>query len=165
MPNTKWSELSAMQLGRYAEYYAKMEFTSYGFDVYTSEVDDHGVDFIAKSKDGIYFEVQVKSVRNDNYVFISKDKIVIDKRHLVCYIRFVEDYMPDEHESIFAKYYGTNKWNDSMFINRSDNVLVVEVYEDGSKKVGVAHTCDGEWRYDIPIIKRKIIYWMKMPSY
>ena len=71
MPNTKWSELSAMQLGRYAEYYAKMEFTSYGFDVYTSEVDDHGVDFIAKSKDGIYFEVQVKSVRNDNYVFIS----------------------------------------------------------------------------------------------
>lgn len=77
----------------------------------------------------------------------------------------VEDYMPDEHESIFAKYYGTNKWNDSMFINRSDNVLVVEVYEDGSKKVGVAHTCDGEWRYDIPIIKRKIIYWMKMPSY
>ena len=53
MPNTKWSELSAMQLGRYAEYYAKMEFTSYGFDVYTSEVDDHGVDFIAKSKDGI----------------------------------------------------------------------------------------------------------------
>lgn len=77
----------------------------------------------------------------------------------------VEDYMPDEHESIFAKYYGTNKWNDSMFINRSDNVLVVEVYEDGSKKVGVAHTCDGEWRYDIPIIKRKIIYWMKKPSY
>ena len=62
-----------MQVGRYAEYYAKMEFTSYGFDVYTSEVDDHGVDFVAKNLSGEYFEIQVKSVRNDNYVFIHKE--------------------------------------------------------------------------------------------
>lgn len=48
MPNMQRSQLSGMQLGRYAEYYAKMEFTSYGFEVYTSEVDDHGVDFVAK---------------------------------------------------------------------------------------------------------------------
>ena len=26
MANTKWKELNRMQLGRYAEYYAKMEF-------------------------------------------------------------------------------------------------------------------------------------------
>ena len=38
-----------------------MEFTSYGFDVYTSEVDDHGIDFIAKGMDGTYYEVQVKN--------------------------------------------------------------------------------------------------------
>ena len=75
MPRKKWSELSHMQLGRYGEYYAKMEFTSYGFDVYTSEVDDHGIDFIDKGKDDNYYEVQVKSVRNDNYVFIRKDKL------------------------------------------------------------------------------------------
>jgi hypothetical protein len=43
MPNLNWSQLNHLQLGRYAEYYAKMEFASYGFDVYTSEVDDHGV--------------------------------------------------------------------------------------------------------------------------
>ena len=48
MPNTNWSELSHLQLGRYAEYYAKMEFASFGYDVYTSEVDDHGVDFVAR---------------------------------------------------------------------------------------------------------------------
>ena len=48
MPNTSWSNLNHMQLGKYAEYYAKMEFTSYGYDVYTSEVDDHGVDFVAR---------------------------------------------------------------------------------------------------------------------
>ena len=43
MLNMNWSRLSRLQIGRYAEYYAKMEFASYGFDVYTSEVDDYGV--------------------------------------------------------------------------------------------------------------------------
>ena len=41
MPNMKWDKLNQRQLGRYGEYYAKMEFASYGYDVYTSEVDDH----------------------------------------------------------------------------------------------------------------------------
>lgn len=59
MPNLIWSKLNRMQLGRYAEYYAKMEFSSYGFDVYTSEVDDHGVDFVAKPpRSHVYFVVQ-----------------------------------------------------------------------------------------------------------
>ena len=95
MPKTNWKDLSPMQLGRYGEYFAKMEFTSYGFDVYTSEVDDHGVDFIAKSKKGVFYEVQVKSVRDDNYVFIKKSKIILDEKHLVCYIRFVDGELPD----------------------------------------------------------------------
>ena len=72
MPKMKWSELSPMQIGRYAEYYAKMEFTSYGYDVYTSEVDDHGVDFVASKNSGIYYEIQVKSLRKGNYAFIPK---------------------------------------------------------------------------------------------
>jgi len=28
MPNTHWSKLNNLQLGRYAEYYAKIEFAS-----------------------------------------------------------------------------------------------------------------------------------------
>ena len=44
-----------MQLGKYAEYYSKMEFTSCGYDVNTSEIDGHGVDFVAKNpKTGIF---------------------------------------------------------------------------------------------------------------
>lgn len=95
MSRKVWKDLSPLQLGRYGEYYAKMEFTSYGFDVYTSEVDDHGVDFIAKNKSGKYYEVQVKSIRNDNYTFIRKDKIVIDDNHLICLISFVDDELPE----------------------------------------------------------------------
>ncbi len=92
----KWSELSPMQLGQYGEYWAKMEFTSYGFEVYTSEVDDYGVDFIVKNrKDEKFFEVQVKSIFKGNYVFIPKSKIKIDDSHLVCLLKFSENALPD----------------------------------------------------------------------
>jgi hypothetical protein len=37
-----WARLTHLQVGRYGEYYAKMEFTLYGFDVYGAEVDDRG---------------------------------------------------------------------------------------------------------------------------
>lgn len=95
MPNTKWSQLSPLQLGKYGEYYAKMEFSSYGFDVYTSEVDDHGVDFVAKNiKTGIFYEVQVKSLYKSNNVILSKDKLVLDEQHLVCFLHFVEGKLP-----------------------------------------------------------------------
>ena len=97
MPNLKWSILNHLQLGRYAEYYAKMEFASYGFEIYSSEVDDHGVDFVVKVPEtSKFYEVQVKSVRDYGYVFITKSKMpVLTNQRLVCYIHFVEDKMPD----------------------------------------------------------------------
>lgn len=97
MPNTKWSMLSHMQLGRYAEYYAKMEFASYGFEVYTSEVDDHGVDFIAKlPKGNRFYEVQVKSVRDYGYIYMAKSKMSeLSENRLVCYLHFIDGQLPD----------------------------------------------------------------------
>ena len=94
MPNLNWSQLKHLQLGRYAEYNTKMEFTSYGFDVYTSEVDDHGVDFVAKHN-GVFYEIQVKAVRLDNYMYIRKDKIMLDDKFLICYLRFQDKFLPD----------------------------------------------------------------------
>ena len=97
MPNLNWSELSPLQLGRYAEYYAKMEFASYGFEVYTSEVDDHGVDFVVKVPGTAnFYEVQVKSVRDFGYVFISKSKMpVLTAHRLVCHMHFIDGQLPD----------------------------------------------------------------------
>ena len=97
MPNTNWSALSHMQLGRYAEYYAKMEFASYGFEVYTSEVDDHGVDFVAKLPGGNKFiEIQVKAVRNYGYTFIAESKMpILSENRLVCYLHFEDGKLPD----------------------------------------------------------------------
>ena len=102
MPSKKWSELTGLGIGRYAEYYAKMEFTSYGFEVFTSEIDDHGVDFVAHHpKDKTYFEIQVKSVRDFNYVFIRKDKMsspsggTLPSNRIVCLLRFEENELPE----------------------------------------------------------------------
>lgn len=96
MPNTRWSNLSSLQLGKYGEYYAKMEFASYGYDVYTSEVDDHGVDFVAKDTvTGIFYEVQVKGLYKASYVVLPKDKLNVDDRHLVCFLHFVENELPN----------------------------------------------------------------------
>ena len=97
MPNLKWSDLTHLQLGRYAEYYAKMEFASYGYEVYTSEVDDHGVDFIVKVPNTAkFFEVQVKSVRNYGYTFIAKTKMRdLTSHRLVCCMNFIDDKLPD----------------------------------------------------------------------
>jgi hypothetical protein len=82
MPNTDWSLLNTLQLWRYAEYYAKMEFASYGLEIYSSEVDDHGVDFIVKDKNGRFCEIQVKSLRNKGYVFVQKSKFDISNKNL-----------------------------------------------------------------------------------
>ena len=97
MPNMDWDKLSRLQIGRYAEYYAKMEFASYGFEVYTSEVDDHGVDFVSKSTSGIFYEIQVKSLRvsKAGYVFILKSKMDINsKNRIVCLVCFINSKYP-----------------------------------------------------------------------
>ncbi len=97
MPNKNWSRLNHLQLGRYAEYYAKMEFASYGFEVYTSEVDDHGIDFVARVKGGHYLEIQVKSLRKGktNYVFMQKEKWDIESEFtFLTLLLFDEGEMP-----------------------------------------------------------------------
>jgi len=71
----EWSTLNNLQLGRYAGYLVKMEFTKLRFSVFSSEVDDRGVDFVIRTPLGQYYEVQVrsssrsKSGRGFNYQF------------------------------------------------------------------------------------------------
>ena len=69
MKKYQWSKLNHMQIGRYAEYLAKMEFTAFDFDVFTAEVDDKGIDFVLRKHDMLYYDVQVKSSRDMTYIF------------------------------------------------------------------------------------------------
>ena len=60
------------QVGAYAEYFVKVELTMYGFQVYSAEIDDRGIDFVARHGSGPYVEVQVKSLRGTGYLFMRK---------------------------------------------------------------------------------------------
>lgn len=93
--STLWSALNKLQLGRYAEYFVKMEFTRLGFQVYSSEVDDRGIDFVVRHQDGPFFEVQVKSTRGCNYIFVPKDKSRLDDSRLVAVALFGDSHQPE----------------------------------------------------------------------
>ena len=96
VPNMDWELLTSLQLGRYAEYFAKMEFASYGMEVYSSEVDDHGIDFIVKDKNGRFCEIQVKSLRSLGYVFMQKRKFNIENKNLyMVLLIFKKGSLPD----------------------------------------------------------------------
>jgi len=93
MKQLLWSRLNHLQLGRYAEYLTKMEFTACGFDVFTAEVDDKGIDFVVRKSDNQYYDVQVKSCRNLKYIFFPKDKFVLRSNLLAAVVLF-EDNKP-----------------------------------------------------------------------
>jgi hypothetical protein len=90
----RWSSLNRLQLGRYAEYFFKMQFVLAGFDVYGAEVDDRGIDFVLRREPGVYWDVQVKSVRDDNYVFFKKSQFRIRPNLLAALALFNDDAEP-----------------------------------------------------------------------
>jgi hypothetical protein len=96
MFNNSWSRLNHLQLGKYGEQFAKMAFLSHGCDIYSSEVNDHGIDFVMKSKAGAYYDIQVKSCQSTtNYMFAQKDKFNIEQENLyLVLIIFKDDHLP-----------------------------------------------------------------------
>ena len=94
MEKYTWNRLNHLQLGRYAEYLAKMEFTLYGFGVYTAEVDDRGIDFVVRLSNSRYYDIQVKSSRSLHYIFFPKDKFDLRENLLAVVVIFVEDKDP-----------------------------------------------------------------------
>ena len=54
------------------------------------------IDFVAKTKNGSYLELQVKAVRQNNYTFMRKDKWNIDDNNTYLILMLFVDYkMPD----------------------------------------------------------------------
>lgn len=92
-----WRRLNHLQIGRYAEYLAKMEFTLLGFDVYAAEVDDKGIDFVVRRGVDDFFDVQVKSLRPRNgqgYAFLPKRCFDLRDTQLAVLVLFEEGHPP-----------------------------------------------------------------------
>ena len=77
----------------------------------------------------------------------------------------IEAELPKEHESIFAKFKGTDKWKGGMFEKSSDDVNVTIELEDGSRITRTTHTIDGEWGVEkFSCVKQKVVAWQPLPQ-
>ena len=78
----------------------------------------------------------------------------------------VSEKLPEEHDSIYAKFYGTDKWNDAFWRTKSKEVLVTIEYEDGTRIVESSHITDDKWRIEkkTTLSKFKIVAWMPLPN-
>ena len=73
----------------------------------------------------------------------------------------VSERLPEEQETIFAKFKGTDKWSPAMFAQSSEDVRVVIVFADGTRRVstrsiaaGCAKSCRS-WRK--PVMRQPIV--------
>lgn len=76
----------------------------------------------------------------------------------------VSEGLPKEHRSIFAKWFGTDKWNSNLWRTSSNRVLVTVKYDDGTRLVKESHTHDGEWMVEKKSIDCKVVAWMPFPE-
>lgn len=95
MPRYKWSSLNNQQVGAYTEYFVKMELTMHGFQVYSTEVDDRGIDFVVRHGRGPFVQVQVKSLRGMGYVFMDKTKFDLHE-HVYLALGLLRENEPPE---------------------------------------------------------------------
>ncbi len=90
-----WTALSTQQLGRYGERLAHLEFSAHGLDVYVPDVDDRSVDFVVRSANRRFIEIQVKSIRDRGYVFMRKRLFQPHADLHVVLLVFVNGRLPD----------------------------------------------------------------------
>lgn len=66
----------------------------------------------------------------------------------------VSERLPEEHDSIFAKFKGTDNWKRGMFEKTSKYVIATVVFDDGTVLVEQAYTTDGIWKTDKKVLGR-----------
>lgn len=76
----------------------------------------------------------------------------------------VEEKLPEERESFFARFKGTDKWSNVMYEKISEDVRVVVVLEDGTRRVHHSYTVDGKWDIEKKPPKRTVTHWMPNPE-
>ena len=76
----------------------------------------------------------------------------------------VSERMPEEHNSIFAKFKGTDNWKRGMFEKTSKYVIATVAFDDGTVLVEQAYTTDGIWKTDKKVLGGTVVAWMDYPE-
>lgn len=75
----------------------------------------------------------------------------------------VTERLPEEHDSIFAKFFGTERWINGMFRTTSNDVIACVEYEDGTRDARTMRTIDGKWNFK-GMGEKKVTHWMPLPE-
>lgn len=111
-------------------------------------------------------------IRRDLYPLPSDDEIynaqmvllkLVDKAESFEWIP-ISERLPEEHDSVFAKLYGTDKWRSELWRTTSNIVIATIKYNDGTVIVKEAFTHDGEWTVEKRNTNCKVIAWMPFPN-
>lgn len=111
-------------------------------------------------------------IRRDLYPLPSDDEIynaqmvllkLVDKAESFEWIP-ISERLPEEHDSVFAKLYGTDKWRSELWRTTSNIVIATIKYNDGTVIVKDAFTHDGEWTVEKRNTNCKVIAWMPFPN-
>ena len=78
----------------------------------------------------------------------------------------VEENLPKEHLTMFAKLKGTPSWTNAMFEKESEEVVVTIEVDKGRKVVTHARTYDGQWGCDLLRWNNtyRVTAWMPLPE-
>lgn len=112
-------------------------------------------------------DVQNRDIENaDNKLDVAIQTIrdlqeQIAKWHLVA-----DGDLPKEHDSMFAKFKGTEKWDCAMCEKISDNVLIA-IRDKERYITNFGHTVDGKWKCDYLRFFQdcEVIAWMELPKF
>lgn len=75
----------------------------------------------------------------------------------------VSERLPEEHDSIFSRFYGTEKWRNAMFRKLSKTVIITVEHLDGTRQTAPCYTIDGEWNQSMKGMG-KVLAWMPLPE-
>lgn len=109
------------QIQIYAEAYARI-LIMYGVDV----------------SDKLESAVQLSAALNQAYLRGRQDEC--NRGWIPC-----SERLPEEHDSMFKKFKGTNKWKSGMFESISNEVNVTIKFENGKTATTSGHTVEGRW--------------------
>lgn len=105
-----------------------------------------------------YDRVHVGSPGGARKLMVDAPEVMPEPKWIPC-----SEQMPEEHDSIFKRYYGTDKWRNTMFQSSSKKVITTCEFADGTRFTETDMTCDGKWRTD-EYPPRTVIAWMPLPE-
>jgi len=95
MPDYTYKHLNTGQkTGAFGEAYSKMAFILEGFEVYRTECDDRGIDFVVRNQSGKFFLVQVKTTRETADPYIKENNFIQNDEFIFCAVRIEEGKRP-----------------------------------------------------------------------